>query len=249
MKKIISAGGAVTLISVFIFFADLYLLCVFPSSLILDLFWEKAGKEEIENLEYHYGQLAGIPAGEGVTVLENIEQYGELGSREYITFETDSIIPLNAYKLKSDTDRTNNTYRRAGNRVRTGRQWDTFSATRPLTKAYIYNRYYLVKLPDGNHVLTYLEDAYYWKYKLTGKVQLPLGCVTDMLSQERDFLSSYIQQYELDGERVLVMFSEERYEQHKTLYKGIQLAVFVMILAIYIAVVMLVRSILRRMGR
>lgn len=249
MKKYISAGGVVTLISVLFFFADLYLLCVFPSNLILDLFWEKAGKEEIEKLEYNYGQLAGVPAGEGVTVLEDIGQYGELGSREYITFETDSIIPLNAYKLKSGTDRTNNTYRRAGNRVRSGRQWDTFSTTRPLTKAYIYNRYYLVKLPDGNYVMTYLEDAYYWKYKLTGRVQLPLGRVTDMLSQERDFLNSYIEKYDLDEERVLVMFSEERYEQHKTLYKGIQLAVFAGILVIYIAAVLLVRNLLQRMGR
>ncbi len=249
MNKFFSAGGIVTLISVVFFFADLYLLCVFPSNLILELFWEKAGKEEIESLEYNYGQLAGIPAGEGVTVLEDIGQYAELGSREYITFKTESIIPLNAYKLKSGTDRTNNTYRRAGNQVRSGRQWNTYSTVRPLTKAYIYNRYYLVQLPDGSYVTAYLEDAYYWKYKLTGTVQLPLGRVTDMLSQEKDFLSPYIEKYELDEERVLVMFSEERYEQHKTLYKVIQLTVFVMILAIYIAVVFLVRNVLHRMGR
>ncbi len=237
------------IISAVVFFADLYLLCVFPSNLILDLFWGKVGKEEIENLEYNYGQLAGIPAGEGVTVLENIGQYGELESREYITLETDSIIPLDAYRLKSDGDKTDNTYRRAGNRVRSGRQWSTYSTTRPLTKGYIYNRYYLVKLADGNYVMTYLEDAYYWKYKLTGRVQLPLGRVTDLLSQEKDLLKPYLQAYGLDEEKVLVMFSEERYVQHKTLYKAVQLAIFVSVLAIYFAVVLVVRKVLGKIGR
>lgn len=138
-------------------------------NLVLDLFCGRMGKEELDNLEYNYGQIAGYPAGKDAPVLENIEQFQAYKGRGYITFETDSIIPMNAYRLKSASDRTNNTYRRVGNRVSSGRQWHTYSTTRPLTKAYIYNRYYLVKLPDGNYVAAYPEDAYYWKYKLAGK--------------------------------------------------------------------------------
>lgn len=63
MKNIFSLKNIVTVLSVMVFFADLYLLCVFPSNLVLDLFCGRMGKEELDNLEYNYGQIAGYPAG------------------------------------------------------------------------------------------------------------------------------------------------------------------------------------------
>lgn len=249
MKNIFSLKNIVTILSVMVFFADLYLLCVFPSNLVLDLFCGRMGKEELDNLEYNYGQIAGYPAGKDAPVLENIEQFQAYEGRGYITFETDSIIPMNAYRLKSASDRTNNTYRRVGNRVSSGRQWHTYSITRPLTKAYIYNRYYLVKLPDGNYVAAYLEDAYYWKYKLAGKVQLPLGQIESMQPQEKEMLGSYIEEYGADGEKLLSMLSVERYEQQKGLYTTVQLVVFIVVLAAYAAVILLIRKAIYRVGR
>lgn len=249
MRSIFSHKNIVTVLTAIVFFADLYLLCVFPSDLVLNLFCGKVGKAELDELEYNYGQLAGYPAGEGVPMLENIEQLRECKTMEYITFETDSIIPLKAYKLRSASDKTDNTYRRRGNPVSSGRQWPTYSAARPLTKAYIYNRYYLVRLPDGNYVAAYLDDAFYWQYRLTGKVKLPLGLVEDMHIQARPLLQSAIDTYGAEGEKMLLMFSQERYEQHKKLYKFVQLAVFAGILALYGAAVFLIDRMMRRMGR
>ncbi len=240
MRSIFTFKNIATILTVIVFFADLYLLCVFPSNLVLNLFCGRVGKAELDDLEYDYGQMAGYPAGEGVSVLENMEQLRECGSINYITFETDSVIPLNAYKLRSASDKMDNTYRRRGNPVSSGRQWPTFSATRPLTKAYIYNRYYLVRLSDGNYVAAYLDDAYYWQYKLTGKIQLPLGLVKDIQIQEEQLLASSFEKYGVEGEKMLLMFSEERYEEHKKLYKFVQLAVFAGILAVYAAVVFLI---------
>lgn len=249
MKNIFTFKNIVTVLTAVVFFADLYLLCVFPSNLVLNLFCGRVGKEELDKLEYDYGQMAGYPAGAGVTVLEDIEQLRECKGLDYITFETDSIIPLKAYRLRSDSDKTDNTYRRRGNPVSSGKQWPTYSATRPLTKAYIYNRYYLVRLPDGNYAAAYLDDAYYWKYKLTGKVWLPLGLVEDIPIQAKPLLKSSLEAYEAEGEKMLLMFSEERYEQHKKLYKFVQLAVFAGVLAVYAAVVYLIGKATNKIGR
>ncbi len=247
MRSIFELKNIVTVLTVIVFFADLYLLCVFPSDLVLNLFCGRMGKAELEELEYDYGQMAGYPAGEGVPVLENMEQLN--ACKSYITFETDSIIPLNAYKLRSASDKTDNTYRRRGRPVSSGRQWPTYSSTRPLTKAYIYNRYYLVRLPDGSYMAAYLDDAFYWQYKLSGKVQLPLGLVKDMHIQESQLLSPSLEKYGAGGEKILLMFSEERYEEHKKLYKFVQLAVFAGILAVYAAAVFLIGRVMRAVGR
>lgn len=244
-----SFKNVVTVLSAIVFLADLYLLCVFPSDLVLDLFCGKVGSAELDALEYDYGQLAGYPAGEGIPTVSGIEQFRECKGLDYITFETDSIIPLNAYRLRSDSDKTDNTYRRSGNRVSSRKQWSTFSATRPLIKGYIYNRYYLVRLPDGNYVAAYLDDAYYWKYRLAGRVQLPLGLVEDIQIQARQLLDPAIEKYGADGEKMLLMFSEKRYEQHKKLYKFVQLAVFAALLAVYGAVVFLIGKATHRIGR
>ena len=48
---------------------------------------------------------------------------------------------------------------------------------------------------------------------------------------------------------MLLMFSQERYEQHKKLYKFVQLAVFAGILALYGAAVFLIDRMMRKMGR
>lgn len=236
MKRIFAGNNILLIITGLVFFADVYLLCVFPANLVLDLFWDKIGKAEIEAQEYNYGQLAGLPAGEGVTPLNNIEQYNEIGTLDYITFETDSIIPMDAYKLKSATDKTNNTYRVGQYQRSTGKQWATYTEQGTIWKRTIYNRYYLVKLPDGNYVAAYLDDAYYWKYKLTGKVQLPVGYIDHMDRNEQNLLQAYIDEHELSKEKILIMFSQERYENHKGLYSTVPLILFVCILVIYIAV-------------
>lgn len=107
LKKIISFLGAI------FFFVDMYIsLCVFPANLILDMFSPGVSQAELDQLEYDYGQMAGYPAGEGIPVANNIAEYEELGDykriegseelggMEYFTFETDSIIPLDYYRLR-----------------------------------------------------------------------------------------------------------------------------------------------------
>ena len=252
-KKALSFLGAI------LFFVDMYFsLCVFPANLILDMFSPTVSQAELDQLEYDYGQMAGYPAGEGIPVANNIEEYEELGEykriegseelggKAYFTFETDSIIPLGCYRLRGGVSLSVHSSRRQGAVTRYRKSFETSPY---LTDRSYYNRCYLVALPDGNYVLAWLEDAYYWKYKLTGRVQLPLGCKDFMTQNEREFLDPYIQEYGLDERKILIMVSEERDEQRKNLYFLVQLGVFVGSLAIVIVVALLVEIIAGKVAK
>ncbi len=248
MKSIVNK--VLTFLGAILFFADIYVsLCVFPANLILDLFCDKVSQAELEGLEYDYGQMAGYPAGEGVPVVQTKEEYEalgaykkiegseELGGREYITFETDSLIPLDYYRLRGGVDLAVHSSRRQGAVIRYRKSFETSPY---ITDRSYYNRCYLVALPDGNYVLAWLEDAYYWKYKLAGRVQLPLGCKDFMTANEKEALAPYIQEYGLEEGEILMMVSDERDEQHKNLYFLVQLGVLaassVLLLVLVVAV-------------
>lgn len=231
VKKVLPFLGAV------LFMADIYIsLCVFPANLILDLFCDKVSQADLDRLEYDYGQMAGYPAGEGIPVVHTKEEYAalgwykkiegsdELGGKEYITFETDSLIPLDFYRLRGGVELTVHSSRRQGAVIRYRKSFETSPY---LTDRSYYNRCYLVALPDGNYVLAWLEDAYYWKYRMTGRVQLPLGCKESMTANEKEAMAPYIQEYGLDERAILMMVSEERDEQNKNLYFLVQLGVLV----------------------
>lgn len=76
------------------------------SYFILDLFWEKIGQVQIQNVAYNCVQFSGLPAGEGIPVLSGQEQFHGADSLEYFIFRTDAVIPLEAYRLKSSSDVT-----------------------------------------------------------------------------------------------------------------------------------------------
>ena len=98
-------------------------------------------------------------------------------------------------------------------------------------------------------MLTWLEDAYYWKYKLTGHVQLPLGCKEFMTHNEKEAMASYIQEYDLDEDSILMMVSEERDEQRKNLYFVVRLGVLVGSIAIVIAAAVLIEVIAGKVAK
>lgn len=222
-----------------------YLALVFPADLVLDLFWKKTSQEDLERAPYDYGQFAGLPAGEGVPELTGIEQYENADSLEYLTFRTDSIIPLSAYRLKSSSDATDTSYRRGRHEVSSGvRQW-SFYGERPGAKRFLFNRYYLVKLPDGAYVPCFLDDGCYLVYRSLGSVQLPIGRVDYIGSDEARLLAPYIEAYGLDGDRILRMFCEERYERYKTLNYIVLAAVWALVLAVYALLVLMIKGILR----
>ena len=81
-------------VTAIVILAASYLALVFPADFVLDLFWEKCGQDKIQSVSYHYGQFAGLPAGEGLPKLTNIEQYNNFEGNEYITFQTNDILPL-----------------------------------------------------------------------------------------------------------------------------------------------------------
>lgn len=221
-----------------------YLALVFPADFVLDLFWGQTGQQEIQNSEYDYGQFAGLPAGDGIPELSDIEQYNNATSLEYYTFCTESIIPLDAYRLKSESDATDTSYRSGRRSVSSGvRQWSTYSEKAGF-KRFLFNRYYLVQLPDGNYAAALLDDGYYLRYCLTGTVQLPIGRVGYMETKEKELLAPYIEAYGLNQEKILLMFSQERYEQHKTLNYFILAAIWIIVLAAYVLLITLAEMIL-----
>lgn len=241
VKKLL-AKYVSTAIAVVVVVADFYLAYTFPPNLVLNLFQDKVGAEEISNLEHDYGQLAGLPAGEGVPSLENIEQFNDISGRGYVTFETDSIIPLPLYQLKSTKDMVVK-----GRGGRTTRQRPMFTQSSFFVE-YVYNRYYLVKLPDGNYVISFLDDAYYIQYRLKGRVQLPLGRTDFMTYNEKEYLASYIEEYYgeygIRDNLLLDMFAEEQYEENDFLNMLVLIGVFFAVLGIYIVVATVVSSIL-----
>ena len=255
VKRFFSGNHILMVVTAIGFLANVYLLCVFPSSLILDMFWERMDAEKIKQLDYNIYRIAGLPAGEGIEVLEDKVQFDgiHLGEHfEFYTFETDSIIPLDAYQLKSGTDTNDNTYRTGNGRYQrsTGKQWPKFTddALEIIRKRNIYNRYYLVALPDGNYVIAYLDDAYYLKYLLTRKVQLPVGYVTTISRGEEKLLQPCLEEYGLEENKILVMFSQKRYEDYKILYKAIPVIVYICAMAVYLGVGSLVLSMIQKAG-
>ena len=256
MKKVINK--VLSFLGAILFFADLYIcLCVFPANLILDLFCDKVSQAELDQLEHDYGQMAGYPAGEGIPVVNNIAEYDEigwykkiegseeLGGREYFTFETDSLIPLDYYRLRGGVELAVHSSRRQGAVTRYRKSFETSPYA---TDRSYYNRCYLVALPDGNYVLAWLEDAYYWKYRLAGRVQLPLGCKDFMTANEKEALAPYIQEYGLDESAILIMFSEERDAQQKNLHFLVQLGVLAVSVVIILAVAVVVAKIAEKVS-
>lgn len=147
-----------------------YLALTLPADFILDLFWEKTGLAQIQGEAHDYGQFAGLPAGQGIPVLSDIGQYDNASSLEYYTFRTESVIPADAYRLKSSSDSTDTKFRSGRRTISSGiRQWDTYGS-KPGFKRFLFNRYYLVMLPDGNYAAAYLDDGYYLRYCLAGSV-------------------------------------------------------------------------------
>lgn len=205
------------------------------------------GASQLENLEYNYGQLAGLPAGEGAPVLEDIEQYRDIAhDLDYITFETDSIIPLKLYSLKDTADQ-NSVSRSRRRTIHIRRSIYTTNAFLGMEK--VYNRYYLVKLPDGNYVLSYLDDAYYVKYKLAGKVQLPLGRVVQMTAEEEKYTADYVDEYGLDEKLILDMFAEERYEEQGLLNTVVPFAVATGVAVVLLAVMIVLEKIIEKKSK
>lgn len=231
-----------TALTVVVVAAAVYVAYTVSPNVILNLFEDKIGGEEIRNLQYNYGQLAGLPAGDDVPLLTDREQFEEMDALEYFTFETDSIIPLPLYHLKSSKDAM--VKNRKGQTIR---QRPAFIQGGLLVEN-VYNRYYLVKLPDGEYVLSYLDDSYYIQYLLGGKVQLPLGRADYMLRNEEEYLASTIEEYGL-GDRILDMFAEERYEERDFLNLAASVGLFVAILAVYILLYSLISWIFRKIRK
>lgn len=239
LKKILET---VLIFAVVIF--SMWFAYKFPPNLVLHLFREKMGAAQLAGEPYNYGQFAGLPAGEGVTQLKDIEQFRELTSLDYITFETDSIIPLDLYRLKSATDKVSTDSRRGYRSNR--RQRSTYTQGGFFVEN-VYNRFYMVKLPDGNYVAAYLDDSYYIKYLLGGgRVQLPLGRPERMSREEAEYLASDIAEHGLDEERLLLMFAEEDYEDHKILHTAVPIGVFFVVLGLVIGVEAAVAKILKK---
>ncbi|MDE7184837.1 MAG: hypothetical protein K2O40_10280 [Lachnospiraceae bacterium] len=230
-------------VTVIMLLAASYLVLVFPADFVLDLFWEKCDQGVLLRTTYDYGQFAGLPAGEGILKLSNIEEYNSAEGSEYFTFRTEKIIPLEAYRLKSSSDATDTKYRRGKRVVSSGvEQWNTYGKKAGF-KRYLFNRYYLVQLPDGNYAAAFLDDGSYLRYRLTGQVQLPVGRVTYMTANEKKLLAPYITAYGLHEEKLLDMFCEERYENHKTLNYMVLSAVWILVLGVYIMFVLLIEKV------
>lgn len=138
---------------------------------------------------------------------------------EYVTFETDSIIPLGIYRLNSKRlDGYSSGYWRNGHYVHSEAYLPEYTESGRNGALFIYNQYYLVRLPDGNYVPAHLDDAYYIKYRLAGKVQLPLGVAATDIYAHFARLQLYLEAYDISNERIRDMYCEKRYEDLSVLY-------------------------------
>ena len=256
MESIYKSKVFVKAISIFLHIclviASLAMAYTFRLNLVLDLFWDKVDRTmiEAEADKEDFGRFAGLPAGEGVAKLNDIEQFYELKTQyydtlepDYITFETDSIIPLDLYQLNSESDSHTGGYTDMGGHYHySNTALPVYTDVRLMGALFFYNRYYMVKLPDGNYVPVRLDDAYYVRYRLAGKVQLPVGIVDIMSPRGRSALQPYLDEYGLSENCILVMYSQKRYEDWELLYAGAAFLLWWIILILGILIKEMIKS-------
>lgn len=213
-------------------FVLFYVIMVnFPAHLIINAITKDVTYEQMMDEDMYWGKVAGMPAADDVPLEEDLNDLSEATNQDYVTFVTDDIVPLGVYQLKSvekDGKYFLNSRSRAtgGN----GRLRDR-SKTGMVIERYLYNGYYLVKLPGGDYALAYLDDCYYWKYRVLGEVELPIGYiqVESPSSPAMKYLKEQdeiLEKYDIDLESnswnySLLMFNEENYEKHHVLYFAI----------------------------
>ncbi|MGN0160268.1 MAG: hypothetical protein ACI4AQ_02640 [Lachnospiraceae bacterium] len=219
----------------------------FPAHLIINAFTKELTREQIMAEDMYWGEVAGMPAGDDIPLENDLNDLSDATNKDYMTFVTDDIVPLGVYQLKS-IQKDGVYYLNSSNRAThaNGRRRAQY-VTGSVIERYLYNEYYLVKLPGGDYALAYLDDCYYWKYCIFGKVQLPIGSIMVLsngiepmkyLKEQDEILEKYHIDLESDSwGYYLLMFNEEHYEKYSNLYCIICLVgagIFVMVYGVVI---------------
>lgn len=248
MKKIFSLDHILLVTGGLVLALSAYILCAFPSNLILYRNMEAVDASDLEERNYNSLLIVGYPAGEGIEELTSLEQLNR-DTPFFFTFETESMIPLHVYQVKTATD-TNEYSRR--HRYRGSTSTVTDSMVEIFYKRNNYDSYYLVQLPSGEYVMAYVDDSYYWRYRMSGKVQLPVGTMRSpiLLSNDaRELLQPALEEYGLEDSYYLMMFSERHYVDHHGIYGMIAILMAVAVWVAYfvlIALFVLIRKIFKK---
>ena len=80
------------------------------------------------------------------------------------------------------------------------------------------------------------------KYRLTGKVQLPIGIADRMPNRGRSALQSHLDEYDRSEDRILVMYSQKRYEDWQLLYGGVAFLLMWVIIILGILIKEIIKS-------
>ena len=195
------------------------MLFCFPSYQAAQLFLPKVSRADLAADELHdwRGRRAAgnIPRLTGTAQLED----GTFNGLDYLTVETEEIIPLGHYRLKDFSDSRPEATLRA--QARTGR--------RPLREyvefagptAMFYGQYALIRLEDGSYLGAYLDASY---STVLGPKRLPIGRTERVGTRSREYawLAEAARRYPVTLDYLLVMHSDTTYPDIKPLDYGLR---------------------------
>lgn len=182
----------------------------------------------------------GYKAAEDITRVRTQEQLE--GLEGYVTVETDKVIPLDLYVVKS-FDVMNELIKEASTSGRKGRMYGSNRAPKPYLKSLgadntHHNRAYLIQLEDGSYVTGLMEDYYAEKVQKGEKVTLPIAQVDYLQKEMKGTVKDYSDTYKVDTQVLLRFYNETSYEAS---YFGMKVARIVAGLlgaVIYLAILM-----------
>ena len=193
-----------------------------------------ASQQEIENNPTK--DYAGLPGGEDITELENIEQWEDIISdSDFVTVTPRSIVKTDVATLAGwesfFNSRSNGTTGRRRSEVKKG-GLDLFSLYCPI---------YVIEMQDGNYVYAQMNRYYARKIEKGEEVTLPLGTRKGMLENTRTLLKEGYAEYKAPEDYLLYTINDEWQEENAdTIFfarSGIAAAVAIVLAVILLCVV------------
>lgn len=184
----------------------------------------------------------GYKAGEDIIRLKSNEQLQE--AEGYVTVETDTIIPLDLYVVKS-FDVMNELISQKNTSTRRGRRYGGDKAPKPYLKSLgadktHHNRAYLIQLEDGSYVTALMEDYYANKIQEGKTVTLPIAEVDHLQKEMKGPVNDYSEKYEVNDQDLLRFYNETAYEETYLWLSVSRIVVGLLGAAIYLIIISMI---------
>lgn len=156
----------------------------------------------------YYEDYIGLPAGDDIIRIQNLDEWEKLLSVELATVEPENIISTglgSRHNWVSSSRRNSRTRTTAGRSDLKKTAFDIFNE---------YGEYYLIQIPDGSYILAQLpmEDARSLKQGKT--ITLPIGSKKGLTNSARARLEEICTEYNVSLDGVFYCINDNWNEKH-----------------------------------